>query len=141
MSWKLSVLSRKRKNACLLYEKKAKLEIDFNQLRLRILREKAADPDDNKLKHLLKMKERLFTQLKAIDEQIMPLVQEADRLMNERWGQLMRAGKDKSHFARQVEQYADIYMSRVSHFLDATPYGYLRSPKPTLPHEWEFDHP
>ena len=47
----------------------------------------------------------------------------------------MRAGNDKSHLARQVERYADIYMSRVANFLDVTPYGYLRSMRGSLPHD------
>ena len=47
----------------------------------------------------------------------------------------MRAGNDKSHLARQVERYADIYLSRVSNFLYHTPFFYMRSPRGTLPHD------
>ena len=47
----------------------------------------------------------------------------------------MRAGNDKSHLARQVERYADIYTSRVSNFLYQTPFVYLRSPRGSLPHD------
>ena len=47
----------------------------------------------------------------------------------------MRAGNDKSHLARQVERYADIYTSRVSNFLYETPFAYLRAPRGTLPHD------
>ena len=47
----------------------------------------------------------------------------------------MRTGNDKSHLAKQVERYADIYMSRVSNFLLYTPYVYLRSPRGSLPHD------
>jgi len=49
----------------------------------------------------------------------------------------MRAGNDKSHMARQVERYADIYMSRVSNFLFQTPFVFLRSPRGSLPHDPE----
>ena len=49
----------------------------------------------------------------------------------------MRAGNDKSHLARQVERYADIYMSRVSNFLHQTPFVYFRSPRGSLPHDAE----
>ena len=59
------------------------------------------------------------------------------RLSSERWGLLMRAGNDKSHLARQVERYADIYMSRVSNFLYQTPFVYLRSIRGSLPHDSE----
>jgi hypothetical protein len=51
------------------------------------------------------------------------------------WGLMMRTGNDKSHLARQVERYADIYMSRVSNFLYETPFAYLRAPRGYLPHD------
>ena len=64
-----------------------------------------------------------------------PLARAAAELGNPRWGLLMRAGNDKSHLARQIERYADIYTSRVSNFLFATPFVYLRSPRGSLPHD------
>jgi hypothetical protein len=56
-------------------------------------------------------------------------------MTNARWGLLTRAGNDKSHLTRQIERYADIYTSRVSNFLHATPYAYFRSPRGSLPHD------
>ena len=50
----------------------------------------------------------------ALDDRIAPLAAEASTLGNPNWGPLMRAGNDKSLFARQVERYADVYTSRVS---------------------------
>jgi hypothetical protein len=47
----------------------------------------------------------------------------------------MRAGNDKSHMARQVERHADIYMSRVSNLMHATPFAYFRAPRGSLPHD------
>ena len=79
--------------------------------------------------------EELRAELAAIDEQIGPLAQAAGRIRNETWGPLMRSGNDKSLFARQVERYADVYTSRVSNFLDATPYGFLRAARGNLPHD------
>ena len=74
-------------------------------------------------------------QLEALDETLAPLARSAGELANPRWGLLTRAGNDKSHLARQVERYADIYTSRVSNFLFATPFVYLRSPRGSLPHD------
>ena len=54
---------------------------------------------------------------------------------NPTWGPLMRAGHDKSLFARQVERYADVYTSRVSNFLAQTPFAYLRAARGSLPHD------
>ncbi len=47
----------------------------------------------------------------------------------------MRAGNDKSLFARQVERYADVYTSRASNFLYETPYAFLRAARGSLPHD------
>ena len=75
------------------------------------------------------------TQLEALDHKIGPLARASQELANPIWGVLMRAGNDKSHLAFQVERYADIYTSRVSNFLQATPFVYLRSPRGSLPHD------
>ena len=71
----------------------------------------------------------------AIDAKIAFLAQAAAAQGNDAWGPLMRAGVDKSLFARQVEKYADVYTSRVSNFATATPYGYLRAARGSLPHD------
>lgn len=74
-------------------------------------------------------------QLLELDAAIAPLAKRGAELVNPRWGLLMRTGNDKSHLAKQVERYADIYTSRVSNFLFHTPYVYLRSPRTSLPHD------
>ena len=74
-------------------------------------------------------------QLLALDAEIGPLAQAGGELTNARWGLLTRAGNDKSHLIRQIERYADIYTSRVSNFLHATPFAYFRSPRGSLPHD------
>jgi HAD superfamily 5'-nucleotidase-like hydrolase len=74
-------------------------------------------------------------QLLALDAEIAPLAQAGGELTNARWGLLTRAGNDKSHLTRQIERYADIYTSRVSNFLHATPFAYFRSPRGSLPHD------
>jgi HAD superfamily 5'-nucleotidase-like hydrolase len=77
----------------------------------------------------------LRAQLVALDERIAPLARRASQLQNERWGLLMRAGNDKSHLARQVARYADVYTSRVSNLLAYTPYVYLRAARGGVPHD------
>ena len=77
----------------------------------------------------------LRTELEVLDERIAPLAKAASEVAHPIWGLLMRAGNDKSHLARQVERYADVYTSRVANFLRATPYVYLRSPRGSLPHD------
>ena len=81
--------------------------------------------------------EALRASLVEIDATIAPLARKGSELVNSRWGLLMRTGNDKSHLAKQVERYADIYMSRVSNFLFHTPFVYLRSPRTSLPHDMD----
>jgi HAD superfamily 5'-nucleotidase-like hydrolase len=70
-----------------------------------------------------------------LDSRIAPLAKAAGEMGNAAWGPLMRAGNDKSLFARQVERYADVYTSRVSNFLAQTPFAYLRAARGSLPHD------
>jgi len=79
--------------------------------------------------------QQLKTRLESLDQKIAPLARESTELGHPIWGPLMRAGNDKSHLAFQLERYADVYTSRVGHFLEATPYMYLRSPRGSLPHD------
>jgi len=79
--------------------------------------------------------ESLREELARLDDEIAPLAIAAGSLRNEAWGPLMRSGNDKSLFARQVERYADVYTSRVSNFLAATPFAYLRADRGSLPHD------
>jgi 5'-nucleotidase len=71
----------------------------------------------------------------ALDALIAPLAKASGEIGNETWGPLMRAGNDKSLFARQAERYADIYTSRVSNLLAETPFAYLRAARGSLPHD------
>ncbi len=71
----------------------------------------------------------------ALDATISPLAKAAGELGHKVWGPLMRAGNDKSLFARQVEKYADVYTSRVSNLRYETPYAYLRAARGSLPHD------
>ncbi len=99
----------------------------ISQLRMRYL----ADPSAANAKAV----EAARTDLVRIDREIAPLASAAARLGNPTWGPLMRAGVDKSLFARQVERYADVYTSRVSNLRAVTPYGYLRAGRSSLPHD------
>ncbi len=79
--------------------------------------------------------ERIRSEIIGLDAEVAILAKKSGELSNENWGLLMRSGNDKSNLARQVERYADVYMSRVSNFLRHTPFGYLRAPRGSLPHD------
>jgi HAD superfamily 5'-nucleotidase-like hydrolase len=77
----------------------------------------------------------LRAQVLALDADIAPMAKAVSEASHPEWGLLTRAGNDKSHLARQLERYADIYTSRVANLLYATPFVYLRSPRGSLPHD------
>jgi HAD superfamily 5'-nucleotidase-like hydrolase len=120
-----------------LMEQKEQLEYDYCQIRIQLQRKRARygpQPAETAAE-LERQAADLKAQIAALDERIAPLAEAAGTTGNPRWGLLMRAGNDKSYLARQVERYADIYLSRVSNFLYQTPLGYLRSPRGSLPHD------
>jgi 5'-nucleotidase len=122
-----------------LMVEKEDLEFQLARLRLDALRTKAGYGPAPHMPpaQLEKQTAKLRSQLARLDQQIAPLAAAAGAIGNSRWGPLMRAGNDKSHLARQVERYADIYMSRVSNFMAHTPFTYLRSRRGSLPHDPE----
>ena len=118
-------------------DSKERLEAQYSQTRLQLQRlRKHYGPQSGATAPELESRvQELRAQLATLDTEIAPLAKAATELTNSRWGLLTRAGNDKSHLARQVERYADVYTSRVSNFLQATPYVYFRSPRGSLPHD------
>ncbi len=118
-------------------ELKERLEDQLCQLRLKQqrLRHHYGPAAQLQEEPLVAQATALRAQLTSLDAEISPLARAATELNNSRWGLLTRAGNDKSHLARQVERYADIYTSRVANFLFATPFVYLRSRRGSLPHD------
>ena len=112
-----------------------KIEKDRRQAQLRLARAKGRGAEVAAPNWL-----RLRLERVELDEQIAPLARAASGLGNSIWGPLMRAGNDKSLFARQVERYADAYTSRVSNLRYETPYAYLRAARGSLPHD-RVSHP
>jgi HAD superfamily 5'-nucleotidase-like hydrolase len=119
-----------------LMGRKEELEAELSALRLSTQRERLgyaeAPVEGADVRTEL---ERVRRQLAQLDEEIAPHAIAGGRLRNEVWGPLMRAGADKSLFARQVERYADIYTSRVSNFLYPGPFAIFRSGRRDLPHD------
>ena len=50
-------------------------------------------------------------------------------------GLTFKEGNENSRFAEQVEDYACIYTSRVSNFVNYSPMQYFRSLRAAMPHE------
>jgi 5'-nucleotidase len=77
----------------------------------------------------------LWARMEEIDKIVGPLAKQTAEAFSSRWGTPLRSGYDISHLARQVERSADIYTSRVSNFLFATPFAYLRAKRGSMPHD------
>jgi HAD superfamily 5'-nucleotidase-like hydrolase len=122
-----------------LMAEKVQLEHDYCRLRVELQRRKAgygpppagSEPPESLQSTMDALRSRLF----ALDRLIAPLARAAGELANVRWGVMMRTGNDKSYLARQVERYADIYLSRVSNLLHPTPFVYFRSHRGSLAHD------
>jgi 5'-nucleotidase len=116
---------------------KESLEDEQDQLRLFVQRKRAGygPPVEKSLEALEAELAAVRGRLGAVDAEIAPMARAAVELSNRTWGLLTRAGNDKSHLARQIERYADIYTSRVANLLAVTPFGYLRSLRGSLPHD------
>jgi hypothetical protein len=116
-----------------------KTNLEQQQVRLKLYAQRLKDgygPETTlRLNELGDQLDGLAEKISALDEHIKPLAKEAQEVFNQRWGLLTRAGFDKSYLARQLEGYADIYMSRVSNLLYQTPFAYLRSTRSSLPHD------
>jgi 5'-nucleotidase len=106
-----------------LMQQKETLESQLFQVRIQEQRSKVLSQSE------------ITRRLEKLDEEITPLVIQSGALNNPHWGLLLRAGNDKSYLAYQLERYADLYTSRVSNFLETTPFSYFRSPKGILPHD------
>lgn len=112
------------------------LELDAAQLRTAIQRaEKGYGGERRPVDALRAQYEGLKARIKAVDAEAAPLAKASAEAGSRRWGLLMRAGNDKSHLARQVERYADIYLAKVSDFAVHSPFAYLRSVRGSLPHD------
>ena len=116
---------------------KEAVEAEMAHLRLLLQRRRAnyGPPVTESVRSLEARLHSARQRLLAIDAEVAPLAKAAVELSNAEWGLLTRAGNDKSHLARQIERYADIYTSRVGNLLRATPFVYLRSPRGSLPHD------
>ncbi|CAH8306549.1 unnamed protein product [Eruca vesicaria subsp. sativa] len=114
----------------------------FNQLRLALQRRHKGLPAQTLAatnladQELAETMQKLLIVMQRLDNKICLMLVSDGELFNKRWGFLSRSGLwDKSHLMRQIEKYADIYTSRVSNFLNDTPFMYFRSLEQPLAHD------
>ena len=106
--------------------KKASLERKINQMD--ILRHKRTP------KHY-KTIDSYFREMDQLNAKISELIVQYKIYFNPYWGEILRAGSEESLYAEQVEEYACIYMTRVSDLYDYSSRTYFRPGKRIMPHE------
>ncbi len=79
--------------------------------------------------------DRLFRELDSLNSEISALIARYKSHFNPYWGEILRAGSEESLYAEQVEEYACIYMTRVSDLFEYSPRTYFRPIKRIMPHE------
>jgi 5'-nucleotidase len=130
------LLDRRRRNL--------ESEIDFQALRVkriaRLLEEPTLAPAQRtrleEAKRATKQSlERLRDRQALMAEEVDSLEDSIERAYNPYWGSCLREGNENSRFGEQVNDYADLYTSRVSNFLSYSPLRYFRAPRRPMPHE------
>lgn len=84
---------------------------------------------------LRKHSDALRVRLRETDDDMDRLEQDIEQAFNPFWGPLLKAAAENSRFGQQVEDFACVYTSRVSNFLQYAPFQHFRSPRDHLPHE------
>ncbi len=74
-------------------------------------------------------------EIEALQRQVDRLKSEIDAAFHPRWGSIFRAGGEITHFADQVQEFACIYTSRVSNFLNYPMDKYFVTGHVFMPHE------
>lgn len=75
------------------------------------------------------------SELQQKELQVKEHVAQRESAFHPQWGELMRAGLERSRFADQVEEYACIYTSRVTNLRFYSPFKRFSIPSDSLPHE------
>ncbi len=118
-------------------------EIDFHNLVLKSLQRLADDgadpqagvPLDAAKRRSKQALDGLRASLRDVSKRYDDLEIEIDLSFNPNWGPIFKEGNENSRFGEQVEDYACLYTSKVSNFLQYSPLRYFRAPREKMPHE------
>jgi HAD superfamily 5'-nucleotidase-like hydrolase len=119
-------------------------EIDYQTLRLKKIQRLLDDPTcspqlrtrlEDERKQARAQVDILRERAELMDAEVDSLEKRIDRAYNPHWGSCLREGNENSRFGEQVNDYADLYTSRVSNFGPYSPLRYFRAPRRPMPHE------
>ena len=120
-----------------LMQQKQQWEAEYNLYKLQLQRQDLdyGEKTDETPVTIRRQMQTIREKLEILDGKIAPLLVTNAQRFHSIWGSLMRTGNDKSRLTRQIEQYADIYTSRVSNLFRYTPFTYFRSLRGSLSHD------
>ena len=119
-------------------------EIDYQSLRLKKIQRLLEDPGttaplrarlDDERRQTRGSIDALRDRARLMTTEVDSLEDRIDRAYNSHWGSCLREGNENSRFGEQVNDYADLYTSRVSNFGPYSPLRYFRAPRRPMPHE------
>jgi hypothetical protein len=119
-------------------------EIDYQSLRIKKIQRLLDDASTSPALRVRLEDQRKVTRLSVdtlrdraglMDAEVDSLEARIDRAYNPHWGSCLREGNENSRFGEQVNDYADLYTSRVSNFGPYSPLRYFRAPRRPMPHE------
>ena len=119
-------------------------EIDYQTLRLkkvqRLLEDHGPSPElharlEEERRVMRSSVDTLRDRATLMHDEVDSLELRLDRAYNQHWGSCLREGNENSRFGEQVNDYADLYTSRVSNFGPYSPLRYFRAPRRPMPHE------
>lgn len=119
-------------------------EIDFQSMRLKKLQrmlddESTAAPLRQRLEEARRATRAVLDSWRdranLMNAEVDSLEAKIDRTYNPHWGSCLREGNENSRFGEQVNDYADLYTSRVSNVGHYSPLRYFRAPRRPMPHE------
>ncbi len=131
----LELLDRRRRNLA--------SEIDYQTMILKKVDKLLVDTNESEMEERLQqIKRQVRTTLSSLRDRESIMQQEVDalessidRAYNPYWGSMIREGNESSRFGEQVNDYADLYTSRVSNFRLYSPLRYFRGARAKMPHE------
>ncbi|HUS30420.1 MAG TPA: HAD-IG family 5'-nucleotidase [Kofleriaceae bacterium] len=119
-------------------------EIDYQSLRLKKI-QRLLDDDSCSAALRARLEEErklarasvdtLRDRAALMEQEVDSLEARIDRAYNSHWGSCLREGNENSRFGEQVNDYADLYTSRVSNFGPYSPLRYFKAPRRPMPHE------
>lgn len=89
----------------------------------------------DELARLRKMLASIRRQLRSLDKEARTLRRKIDARFHRYWGSLLKEGGELSLFGAQINEYACVYLSRVSNLLPYSPQQHFRSPRNAMHHE------